>query len=74
MICFLKALPSNRLPTNGAKRSRTADPYHAMVVLYQLSYNPVIIINLQDRVPCCQYPELMECGLLAVQLKSKHNH
>ena len=26
---------------DGAMRSRTADPYHAMVVLYQLSYNPL---------------------------------
>ena len=25
----------------GAKRIRTADPLHAMQVLYQLSYNPV---------------------------------
>ncbi len=26
---------------NGAKRIRTADPLHAMQVLYQLSYGPV---------------------------------
>ena len=26
---------------NGAKRTRTADPLHAMQVLYQLSYGPV---------------------------------
>ncbi len=25
---------------NGAKRTRTADPLHAMQVLYQLSYGP----------------------------------
>ena len=29
---------------NGAKRIRTADPLHAMQVLYQLSYGP-------DRTP-----------------------
>ncbi len=27
--------------TNGAKRIRTADPLHAMQVLYQLSYGPI---------------------------------
>ena len=27
---------------NGAKRTRTADPLHAMQVLYQLSYGPLI--------------------------------
>ena len=26
---------------NGAKRTRTADPLHAMQVLYQLSYGPI---------------------------------
>ena len=26
---------------NGAKRIRTADPLHAMQVLYQLSYGPI---------------------------------
>ena len=26
---------------NGAKRTRTADPLHAMQVLYQLSYGPL---------------------------------
>ena len=30
-----------RLVGDGAKRIRTADPLHAMQVLYQLSYNPV---------------------------------
>jgi hypothetical protein len=40
MICFLKALPANRLPTNGDKEARTPDPYNAIVVLYQLSYDP----------------------------------
>jgi hypothetical protein len=29
-------------PTNGAKRTRTADPCNAIAVLYQLSYNPKI--------------------------------
>ena len=28
---------------NGAKRIRTADPLHAMQVLYQLSYGPVCL-------------------------------
>jgi len=28
---------------NGAKRIRTADPLHAMQVLYQLSYGPVSV-------------------------------
>ncbi len=30
-----------RIFKNGAKRTRTADPLHAMQVLYQLSYGPV---------------------------------
>ena len=29
---------------NGAKRTRTADPLHAMQMLYQLSYGPLNII------------------------------
>ena len=33
-----------RVLDNGAKRIRTADPLHAMQVLYQLSYGP-------DRTP-----------------------
>ena len=28
---------------DGAKRTRTADPLHAMQVLYQLSYGPVCV-------------------------------
>ena len=28
---------------NGAKETRTPDPLHAMQVLYQLSYGPMII-------------------------------
>ena len=39
------ALPVHSLSAyserNGAKRARTADPLHAMQVLYQLSYSPV---------------------------------
>ena len=31
----------SRLNSGGAKRSRTADPLHAMQVLYQLSYSPI---------------------------------
>ena len=54
MICFLKALPANYLPTNGDMEARTPDPYNAIVVLYQLSYDPKILFNLLDRVSCCQ--------------------
>ena len=32
----------NRLFKNGAKETRTPDPLHAMQVLYQLSYGPMI--------------------------------
>ncbi len=31
--------------TDGAKRTRTADPLHAMQVLYQLSYGPKYLHN-----------------------------
>ena len=31
-----------QLSFNGAKRARTADPYNAIVVLYQLSYSPFL--------------------------------
>ena len=34
-----------RVNQYGAKRARTADPLHAMQVLYQLSYSPVGLIN-----------------------------
>ena len=33
---------------NGAKRIRTADPLHAMQVLYQLSYGPVGCVRLRE--------------------------
>ena len=36
----LKSLSVTRYSFNGAKRIRTADPLHAMQVLYQLSYGP----------------------------------
>ena len=32
----------------GAKRIRTADPLHAMQVLYQLSYGPVGCVRLRE--------------------------
>ena len=38
-----RPLCSARSLKNGAKRTRTADPLHAMQVLYQLSYGPVVI-------------------------------
>ena len=36
----------------GAKRTRTADPLHAMQVLYQLSYGPLIskILVKEDKL------------------------
>ena len=39
-----------RLPIkmNGAKRIRTADPLHAMQVLYQLSYGPISALGRPD--------------------------
>ena len=33
------------LKVNGAKRARTADPLHAMQVLYQLSSGPILENN-----------------------------
>ena len=33
---------------NGAKRIRTADPLHAMQVLYQLSYGPIGALDCPD--------------------------
>lgn len=38
-----------KIDKNGAKRTRTADPLHAMQVLYQLSYGPVGIDWLSGR-------------------------
>ena len=34
--------PRKEKVINGAKRTRTADPLHAMQVLYQLSYGPLV--------------------------------
>lgn len=33
---------------NGAKRTRTADPLHAMQVLYQLSYGPMWLTPMPE--------------------------
>jgi len=33
---------------DGAKRTRTADPLHAMQVLYQLSYGPMIRLGSRN--------------------------
>ncbi len=45
--------------TDGAKRTRTADPLHAMQVLYQLSYSPIIFkdrsINFFWFYLCCPW-------------------
>jgi hypothetical protein len=38
---FLKALPAVCFQPNGDKEARTPDPYNAIVVLYQLSYDPI---------------------------------
>ena len=38
---------------DGAKRTRTADPLHAMQVLYQLSYGPVGDAWRQERWSFC---------------------
>ena len=38
---------------DGAKRTRTADPLHAMQVLYQLSYDPILkttVISINLRI------------------------
>ena len=49
-----KLIGINTKNTDGAKRIRTADPLHAMQVLYQLSYGPkrvkmaVISSSLED--------------------------
>ena len=40
-----EGLPGYREINNGAKRARTADPLHAMQVLYQLSYSPLGLIH-----------------------------
>ena len=37
---LVKLFGMNIENTDGAKRTRTADPLHAMQVLYQLSYGP----------------------------------
>ncbi len=39
---------------NGDKEARTPDPYNAIVVLYQLSYDPKLVLNLLDRALYCQ--------------------
>ena len=49
----LKALLCLGSPTYGAKRIRTADPFNAIEVLYQLSYSPFF-----SRTPF--YPQIME--------------
>ena len=49
-VILFKLIGINIEKPDGAKRTRTADPLHAMQVLYQLSYGPksrnVIDINL----------------------------
>jgi hypothetical protein len=51
---FPNSLTSNTFQTNGDKEARTPDPYNAIVVLYQLSYDPKLVSNLLDRVSPCQ--------------------
>ena len=40
------------LSDGGADRIRTCDPHNAIVVLYQLSYDPVSESGRDDRKPC----------------------
>ena len=49
---------------NGAKRTRTAGPLHAMQVLYQLSYGPIPITTVTSRV----YKEYFLTVLLSIVL------
>ena len=39
---------------DGAKRIRTADPLHAMQVLYQLSYGPIDVASLAHHMETLQ--------------------
>jgi hypothetical protein len=48
------SLISNMFQPDGDKEARTPDPYNAIVVLYQLSYDPKLVLNLLDRVSSCQ--------------------
>jgi hypothetical protein len=49
-----KSLASNMFQPDGDKEARTPDPCNAIAVLYQLSYDPKLVINLLDRVSPCQ--------------------
>lgn len=44
----------NRTIKNGGKRTRTADPLHAMQVLYQLSYTPETNLNVTYSANKCR--------------------
>ena len=48
----LKSLSVSGYSFNGAKRIRTADPLHAMQVLYQLSYGPMNNSKARKPVRC----------------------
>lgn len=39
---------------NGAKEIRTPDPHAASVVLYQLSYNPGMVVQILQNILACQ--------------------
>lgn len=43
-----------RVPFSGGKRTRTADPLHAMQVLYQLSYTPETKLNVTHSLDKCR--------------------
>ena len=66
----------------GAKRVRTADPYNAIVVLYQLSYNPLLLaFSIMPQLgDVCQafFDNLLRVfawqGIAAIANKFSHHH
>lgn len=39
----------------GVDRVRTDDPHNAIVMLFQLSYNPIVLTNKTTNLVPCQY-------------------
>ena len=39
----------------GVDRVRTDDPHNAIVMLFQLSYNPIVLTNKTKNIIHCQY-------------------
>ena len=69
-VVVLQLLPIGSMPKHtGAEGIRTPDPHNAIVVLYQLSYDPIEVVECRLRGRVCN----SEPGFVARYAETAHS-